>query len=44
MGSADDIAAKWVKDAEATYGKNGEVKFVCAGHWSVTLSRARGRY
>ncbi|GLA54140.1 hypothetical protein AnigIFM63604_011670 [Aspergillus niger] len=32
MDSTDRIAAKWVKDVEAEYGRNGEVKFVCAGH------------
>jgi hypothetical protein len=39
MSSADDIAAKWVKDVETLYGKNGQVNFVCAGHWYVSLSQ-----
>lgn len=39
MSSTDSIAAKWVKDVEAAYSENGKVRFVCAGHWLVTLFR-----
>ncbi|CEL06045.1 hypothetical protein ASPCAL07156 [Aspergillus calidoustus] len=32
MASTDSIAAKWVKDVESRYGRDGQVKFVAAGH------------
>ncbi|RAH65003.1 dienelactone hydrolase [Aspergillus aculeatinus CBS 121060] len=32
MKSSDDIAARWVKEVDAIYNKDGNVKFVCAGH------------